>query len=248
MSFLDEFLSTPSPAPAATLPLDQPQAPSCEVTGRDLLVIFFATLFACTIFVGAAAGLLLLLLLYPEISFDEKSPWIAIFFLALGHTTPMAIAWLRMRGRWTTAAQWGLVQFRWVYVPLGIVLGGLLAGLGDLFESDNFGVAMRGNLAPALILGLLAAVGAPFVEELLFRGLLYRWLVQRFRIWFSVVVSALVFAAFHVGGGWAQIGFAALVGVVFAVLFQIQKSLWPCIIAHGTINFVFVLALYLGWR
>jgi membrane protease YdiL (CAAX protease family) len=242
MSSTDETLSTAT----ATIPSDLPQSRSSNVTGRDLLVVFFVTLFAYAALVGAAIGVLLL---YSDIPFDEKSPWVALLLLAPVNPILLGTVWLRMRGRWATAAQWGLGQFRWVYLPVGLAVASAFVGLSELVDPSNFELKLKiyGDLPAALVFGFLAAGCAPFVEELVFRGMVYRWLTQRFSVWLSAILSALIFAVFHAGGGWILIGFIALHGVAYAGLFQITKTLWPGIIAHATNNFISVLARYLGW-
>ncbi len=178
MNSPDEILSTSTPALAVALPSDQPQHSSRDVTGRDLLVILFATLFAYAFLVGTATGLLLL---YSEIQFNAESPWIVLLLLAPVHPILLGNVWLRMRGRWTSAAQWGLGQFRWAYLPVGLVVAGAFAGLSELVDPLNFEfkLKIRGDLPAALVFGFLAAGCAPFVEELVFRGMVYRWLTLK---------------------------------------------------------------------
>ncbi len=161
---------------------------------------------------------------------------------------PISIAWLRMRGRWTSLTHWGLAQFRWVHVPIGIVLGGALSEFSDLFPPEPAEMDITGDLALAVSFGLYTAIMVPFVEEIIFRGLVYRWLTQRYNIPLSIIVSALIFAVAHLAFDWIAIAFVLLVGGAFAVAFQMSKTLWPGIIAYVTMGFLYVLALYLGWQ
>ena len=94
----------------------------------------------------------------------------------------------------------------------------------------------------------MALVG--FVEEMLFRGFLFRGMLSGGKTAVAVVVSALTFGMGHIVNLLAgQASFETLMQVIFAVawgfLFTMAAlkggSLIPCIIAHAMID---VFALY----
>ena len=84
------------------------------------------------------------------------------------------------------------------------------------------------------VLVLVVCVGAPFAEELFFRGLLLRAVDKRWGIGAAVVASTLVFAATHFQG----IQFPALVlfGAVAAVLAVRTGRLGTAILCHAGFN------------
>jgi hypothetical protein len=82
---------------------------------------------------------------------------------------------------------------------------------------------------------------APIVEELLFRGLLYRYLRGRTGIVLAVALSALVFAVLHV-----VIPPLLVMGIVLAILTERTGSLLPGIVLHATNNAMVVLAIWLA--
>ena len=85
----------------------------------------------------------------------------------------------------------------------------------------------------ALLLGVLS--GVP--EELLFRGALWPHL--------GLIGTTLLFGLVHVlprRALWIYPLFATLAGLLFGLVREGTQSLWPCVLAHVTVN-----ALNLAW-
>jgi len=77
-------------------------------------------------------------------------------------------------------------------------------------------------------------VVAAVTEELLFRGLILRGFLQNYSVRKAIVVSALLFGAFHLNP-WQFTG-AVVLGGVFAWWFVNTRSLLPCLFGHGLNN------------
>ncbi len=75
---------------------------------------------------------------------------------------------------------------------------------------------------------------APITEELLFRGLILRGLLSRFGAGSAVVVTAMLFALFHVNP-WQFLG-AFVLGLLFGWFYLAFRSLVPCLIGHAAVN------------
>lgn len=86
--------------------------------------------------------------------------------------------------------------------------------------------------------GLVATAIAPWVEELLFRGLLFRMLRVRWGGAVAIVVSSGLFSVGHS----VFVG-PFFMGVVLCLVYTSTNSLWPCIIIHTANNFLAGLAL-----
>lgn len=88
------------------------------------------------------------------------------------------------------------------------------------------------------LLGL--GLGAGIVEELLFRGVLYRWSEQLFGTWAATLISGLVFGAAHITNPqatlWGAIAIALEAGLLFAVLYALTRSMWLMIGFHAAWN------------
>lgn len=80
----------------------------------------------------------------------------------------------------------------------------------------------------------LLMVVAPATEELLFRGLILRGLMSRFSAPTAVVLTAVLFALFHVNP-WQFVG-AFVLGLLFGWFYLGLRSLVPCLIGHAAAN------------
>jgi membrane protease YdiL (CAAX protease family) len=80
------------------------------------------------------------------------------------------------------------------------------------------------------------AIGfAPFAEEYLFRGLLFRALDREWGGWQAVVGSAAFFAIYHPAMSWVPV---ALLGATNALLFKKTGRLAPAVVLHMVYNAV----------
>ncbi len=91
------------------------------------------------------------------------------------------------------------------------------------------------NSSPNLHLSLLiiAVVFAPFAEEYLFRGLLFRALDRQWGGWRAMLGSAAFFAVYHQPFAWPPV---ALLGLANAFLFKKTGRLVPAVILHMVYN------------
>ncbi len=174
-----------------------------------------------------------------------------------GHAAPV-LALMARSLLWAGLAWWvglGLQRSRpdvpWL-LPLAFCLGlgtGTLSGLVLLFSSSW--VPATAPLMPdpgalssgwLLVLGVVALFLAPLAEEWLFRGALFSRLEAIHGTGVAIVASAAAFALFHLSP--AHVVVAGLAGLALGWLRGRSERLWPCILAHGLHN-----ALWLagGW-
>jgi len=88
-----------------------------------------------------------------------------------------------------------------------------------------------------LEIGLVVAMGllgAPLSEEVIFRGLLFGWMRQRFGVLAAVVGSSLAFAALHM----SLFGLLPLfvLGLFLAYVYQKTRSLYCTMLFHAVFN------------
>ena len=94
-----------------------------------------------------------------------------------------------------------------------------------------------------LIITLMICVG--FLEELIFRGMLFRGIQRSSTLTRAIVISGVTFGIGHVvnlARGMTlleqsiQIGFGVVLGIVLALLFAVTGTIVPLIVFHALIN------------
>lgn len=224
--------------------------PIAVVTGRQLLLVL------------AAAGIALFALhsLLPHLAHGIATSAIklqlavdagayAVVLTVIGFAILLPSGWNAVGFRRCDPALLvyaGFLAFLWIGIAAA-----LYAAVGVWDIAIAYGARM---IAPyredsLSLAGLFIVVGplAALTEEALFRGILYGWLRRRLSVALAAILSALVFAAAHVGALSAspvagiEMG---LLGVLLALLFEAGRSLWPGILCHALHNML-LLGLYL---
>jgi membrane protease YdiL (CAAX protease family) len=116
---------------------------------------------------------------------------------------------------------------------------------GGEFENPQIEAITGGmnlDMSDFILLLLLIAVLAPIAEELLFRGMLYPMLRQRFGMTAAIVLDALIFAAIH----FIPVLLPGLfvIGLVLTWVRERSGSVIPGILLHAAQNGLVVLLLY----
>lgn len=101
---------------------------------------------------------------------------------------------------------------------------------------------------------LLSAFGvlvAPFVEETLFRGLLFPALTRRIGVVLSLLATSVLFGAIHaqqLNGAWIQVALIVLVGVALTAVRWRYHSLASSTLVHIAYNATLFVALFVQTR
>jgi membrane protease YdiL (CAAX protease family) len=128
-----------------------------------------------------------------------------------------------------------------VLVPLLYVPIFWLFGDQDVEEAARSLVGRAHGPLDVVTLVLVSVVGAPIIEEIFFRGLLFGTIADRRSSAMAIAVSATVFAATHLQ--LVQFPALVLVGVVHAVLVGRSGRLGPAVWSHAAFNAVTVFVL-----
>ena len=160
-----------------------------------------------------------------------------------GRLTWRDLGWVPVAPGWLVAA--GLTSLA-IYAAAIALVTLARTVLGDAW----FGVTPPlMEMFPRSVLGFIGsfvfgAITVPVAEELLFRGLLFRWLRNRWGFAAGAFVSALVFALAHPpASGSAPLIF--LIGLALAYFYERSGSLWPSMVLHGVNNAVGIAFIYL---
>lgn len=167
----------------------------------------------------------------------------ALFFVGLA-AWPLVVAWRKSHG-WRKAYGF-VVTWRAVWIgAVGgfatlaamVVLTNLTATLLDQ-EVTSAGAdaaeSMTGSTVAFVLFLLLIAIGAPFVEELAFRGLVWGAVVKRgWSPWWATVIAGVPFAMLHVEP--LRVAPLLAAGLVLGVVRQ-YGGLSGAMLAHCVVN------------
>lgn len=121
----------------------------------------------------------------------------------------------------------------------GLVL--FSAVVGVLWLSGSYRVTGTNPGAHWLIALLAVGLGAGIGEEILTRGVLFRVIEEGLGTWWALAISALFFGFAHAGNpgatAWSSLAIAIEAGILFALVYHLTRSLWPCIGLHAAWNF-----------
>lgn len=168
--------------------------------------------------------------------------WVGVVFnLFIFAIIPLMWALLTIEGGWRGVAKYlgmkGGLQQVGMGAGLGVVMVLVLGGLALL--ADRFGLVPESPPIEDLLknitwpLAIAFSLVAGFGEEILFRGVLQKWL----RWW----GQGLVFGALHyTNAGWFAVIAVGLVGLLFGYLRHRGVSLWLLIGAHFTYDIILI--------
>ena len=100
------------------------------------------------------------------------------------------------------------------------------------------------NTASEIVFHILTMINIGFIEEIIFRGFLFR-MMEKTNLKSAIIVSSITFGAGHIinllnGADFIptllQVCYAASVGYLFVIIFYKSKSLIPCIVTHSLVN------------
>ncbi|MCS6848522.1 MAG: CPBP family intramembrane glutamic endopeptidase [Anaerolineae bacterium] len=90
---------------------------------------------------------------------------------------------------------------------------------------------------------LVVGIAVPIAEEIFFRGVVYRWLRDKWGVAAGAIVSGIIFGLAHLEP--ATVIVTILLGIVLALVYERSRSLWPPILIHALNNSFAVLLLYI---
>lgn len=264
--------AAPPSLPPAADPFSRPAPAPGLGAAAGLIALYFALQLVASgvmaLALGIASGFV-----HPAQGFDQIGPGIramlaqpgrpallAMVTLGVAAGLTLQLAWRRWPALWRQARPPGfgftLPRQGWFFalaIALGLVaplLGGWLTQLLAHGHPVTQNIEQLGMSTPAgwrIALALLATTLGPLVEELLFRGVLLSALLRRFRVGWSMAISALVFALAHLPGlqfAWYALPDLMLLALALAALRLASRSLWPAVLAHGVNNLLAVAAWF----
>lgn len=118
-------------------------------------------------------------------------------------------------------------------VSLG--LNALLTMTGFVDSSQTYQEVAARQYRVAFALGLvLYGIISPLAEEVVFRGVIYNRLRRLFNPTIGIIVSGILFGAFH--GNLVQAVYGACLGMLMAYLYERSGNFWIPILFHAAAN------------
>ncbi|HTW08093.1 MAG TPA: CPBP family intramembrane glutamic endopeptidase, partial [Acidimicrobiales bacterium] len=182
---------------------------------------------------------------------SEAGLWVAMF--ATAWFVSVRYGWRSLRRDYGLALKgqdlgWGLLTAMGAMVVVEAVV---LAFSGTRFAGSNDQILTQqeGHGLSLAVVALLVAVGAPFFEELFFRGFLRTALQARFGPHGAVWLQGAVFGLAHTGeasSAWGNVSVVlamCCVGVVLGYAAKMSGRLGPGMVAHCLFNLIAVVSV-----
>jgi uncharacterized protein len=176
--------------------------------------------------------------------------WVLFLYVYFGMRARGETVRNRVNARWNSAGDvWrdiGIGLGLWITL---IVVAGVFAL--PLRHAGNEGSKVVTQLIPHTLIELpiwaLLTASAGFCEEFIFRG----YLLEQFRritgsVAAAIVIQALIFGLAHGYQGWAHMAVIVAYGLVFGGAAWWRKSLAPGMVAHGWLDFITGVGLYVA--
>ena len=266
---LQEHVDPPAPAPGIELQ---------SVTTPAWMEAWLDVVKAVAIWVASVLMLLLIptvvalpYLIYRIAKFGPPTPEalasdpMLIFYSMLGilpaHLLTLAVMWMIV----TEAGRrpfWKTVGFEWpenmgpvvsllLSLLVGIILCVLAFGITYLYgeRKTDLDIIIESSLYTRITTAFVAVATAPLIEELIYRGVLYRALEKAAGIAIAIAVPSLLFAGVHVfqyRKNIAVVGVITLLSITLTAVRAASGKLLPCFIIHLVFNGIQSVLIVLG--
>ena len=117
-----------------------------------------------------------------------------------------------------------------------VMVVAVMSALG-LYKIMNIGLDPALGIISSLFLFLVVATG----EEIMFRGVLFRWIDEKWGFAAALIVSAVLFGALHLlqpnATWWSSLAIAIEAGLLLGAAYKMSGTLWFPIGIHWAWNF-----------
>jgi uncharacterized protein len=140
---------------------------------------------------------------------------------------------------WNWHPRFRLLQsiiFTILIIVLAIVITNLLPNKETGLER-----LLNVSFSVRVLTAVVAVLGAPIVEEVIYRGILFSALRKNFGPWPAIIAVSVIFVSVHVPqywGGWGVLAALSLLSFGLTVVRAYTSSLLPCFVIHLLFNSV----------
>jgi membrane protease YdiL (CAAX protease family) len=126
-----------------------------------------------------------------------------------------------------------------VGLAIGFVLFSVVVGAAAV--ADVYNIVGPGGTQQLLVNLIAAAIVPAFMEELLFRGILFRWIEEFGGSWVALVITSALFGLAHIlnpNATWfSSFAIAIEAGVLLGAAYMLTRNLWMPMGLHAAWNF-----------
>lgn len=129
------------------------------------------------------------------------------------------------------------------YLGLGLLAGLVIfsAVVGVAAVADVYNIVGEGGTADLIMDLITVAILPGFMEEVLFRGILFRWIEEFAGSWAALLVTSALFGLAHIynpNATWfSSFAIAVEAGLLLGGAYMLTRSLWMPIGLHASWNF-----------
>jgi membrane protease YdiL (CAAX protease family) len=178
---------------------------------------------------------------------DPKFVLILVLGFVPAHLLTLLIAWAiasragKLRARSTLGFSWpaNFGAFKSISVAFLLFVGAMLIIYKFGGQDTEIERILRSSRGAAIVTAIVAAVTAPLVEEIIYRGILYSALRRATGAIAAVAIVASLFAGLHVLQYWPNFGAISVISLLSLTLTIIRARtgrLLPCYVIHLVFN------------
>jgi membrane protease YdiL (CAAX protease family) len=247
----------------AAVPPDDPDHPPWGISGGiavwlfSVLAIIIVPILAIALWLGYES------LAHPSMSMSSNAVGnlltgpsamlVNVISIFGAHVITLAIVWAVVTrfGRypffatlgWRWAASPGFPRF-WFVVAVVFAMYIVDIGLGQVLPQSHetdFEKLLKTSQQVRIAVALLAVLTAPWVEEFVYRGVLFSALISRAGVKWTVTIVTALFALVHFPqywGAWSALAGISVLSLTLTIVRAKMKSIFPCIAIHFLFNVV----------
>ncbi len=218
---------------------------------------FLQTILLFIYYIGIIIALTIIVTITGKIFGQEvyNNPFVTTSLGTIGWVVVLLIG--LAKAKVPTSEMFPLTKFNWTPFILTIIVimgaRALFSGLSGLFliltpEISQTTQTWFENIMKLYETGfwfvfVFMVIIAPIIEELVFRGLILRGFIKRYKPVNAILYSAILFGIVH--GNPILMLWGFILGLLLGWLFYLTRSLVPCILTHAVSNFSAIATYYI---
>lgn len=167
----------------------------------------------------------------------------ALIFATTSHMSSGAVSFNELLGfhKIKISTFFMVILFTFLLMPLTSAINTI-----SMLFVDNAVNAISDDVLqmPFLVMLFMIGIFAPFSEEFIFRGIIFRGYKNSGSVLQAVIWSAILFGLMHLN--FNQAAYATVMGIMCALVVEASGSLWASVVTHMIFNTPSVCIMYLA--